>query len=346
MDATFLEYAKNVMEQRKEDGIRGVSREWSRLRVHLEPAAFAHKKLEVVERADVVDWLKEMGRKSCADTRGERRLSTATISRSKALVSAVFAAAVERGDLKTNPCIGVRVRKRADENSTKEKWAYLTLDEQQMLAACGPIPLADRLAIRFAIATGLRQGEQFNLELTDLHVGASPHVLVRFGSKGLPPKSGKIRKVPLFGDGLAAAREWLELLPSFCPSNPERLVFPTATGRRRQQGKPLGRSGTFAKHLRTAGIGRHLRWHDLRHTCATNLVTGALGRRWTLEEIQPLMGHSSIMITQRYSHVGETALVQAAKETAASLIPESVVNDRSSLLRLAEAIKNLLTRAA
>jgi len=56
----------------------------------------------------------------------------------------------------------------------------------------------------FALGTGLRAGEQFNLELVDMRVdGDHPSVIVRYGSKGKPPKNGKIRHVPLFGLGLS-----------------------------------------------------------------------------------------------------------------------------------------------
>ena len=56
-------------------------------------------------------------------------------------------------------------------------------------------PLPDHLRIQFAIGTGLRQGEHWNLEISDVILdGDGPHVVVRFGSKGKPPKNGKIRR--------------------------------------------------------------------------------------------------------------------------------------------------------
>ncbi|MEO6575667.1 MAG: site-specific integrase, partial [Polyangiaceae bacterium] len=57
-------------------------------------------------------------------------------------------------------------------------------------------------------------------------------------------------------------------------------------------------------------------WHDLRHTCASALVSGMWGRAWRLEEICALLGHSSITVTQRYAHLAGTALVVAAEETS------------------------------
>jgi integrase len=335
MADTFTSFASTVLKHREEDGIRGIKSERNRFALHIEPAAFASKPVDEVTSVDVRDWLREMQQKKAADTRGDRKLSTDTVKRSFALVSSVFTAALERDLVKHSPCAGVRVKKRADERATKEKWVYLTLDEQRALASCEDISTADRLAIRFAIATGLRQGEQFNLELRDLDTGADkPSVFVRFGSKGLPPKSGKTRRVPLLRDGLVAAREWLLMLPWYAPTNPDSLVFPSPRGTRRGVGKPLGRGDAFPRALRAAGITRHARWHDLRHTCASNLVTGVLGRRWTLEEIRPLMGHSSVTITERYSHIGETELVRAAEETAFSHGP--------SIVKASDTVRDLL----
>lgn len=325
MKPTFLTHAAKILDERAEDGIRGIERERSRFRVHIVKSGFASMPIDQIEPKHIAEWLREMSHKKPMDKRGDRLLARATIHRSQALVSVVFGEAVQQGLIKSNPCMGVRLKRRAGEESTKEKWAYLTPEEQRTVATCEEIPLADRLAIRFAIGTGLRQGEQFNMLLDDLHVdGPEPHVFVRFGSKNKPPKSGKTRKVPLFGDGLIAAREWLALLPTFAPSNPERLVFPTAKGNRRPQGKPLGRSSVFHGHLRFAGVKR-CRWHDLRHTCASSLVAGWWGRAWTLIEVRDMLGHSSVTISERYAHLGETSLKLAARATVAEPEPAPLV---------------------
>ena len=53
------------------------------------------------------------------------------------------------------------------------------------------------------------------------------------------------------------------------------------------------------KHLLTCAGPRDIRWHDLRHTCASLL----LGRRVHLKLVQHLLGHASITMTlDRYSH--------------------------------------------
>lgn len=318
----FIELAEQVLAQRERDGVRGIDRELSRYRCHIQPAAFAQKDVTEITTPEIREWLREMQQKDAEGPGESRKLSRQTISRCQSLVSAVFTEAVEKEIRPDNPSLQAKQKKRVDESDTKEKWAFLTGEEQKAIEACEAIPREARLAILFAIHTGLRQGEQHCLELADVHLDDEhPHIVVRYGSvskagKKLPPKSGKMRKVYLLADGVRVTREWLAMLPTFAPENPEGLVFPTAQGRRRQQGKPLGRSGTLRQYLKLVGVTRRVRWHDLRHTCATSLITGIWGRRWTLEEVQKVCGHSSITITQRYAHLGEDALKRAVRETA------------------------------
>lgn len=74
-------------------------------------------------------------------------------------------------------------------------------------------------------------------------------------------------------------------------------------------------SKTFAAE--EAAVGRHVRFHDLRHTCASLLVSGAWGRAWSLEEVKQLLGHSSISVTERYAHFAGSLLDDAAAQTDA-----------------------------
>ena len=75
------------------------------------------------------------------------------------------------------------------------------------------------------------------------------------------------------------------------------LVFTTTT-----IGTPLEAQKIVNRHfkplLRRTGLP-NIRWHDLRHTCATLL----LGRGVHPKMVQHLMGHASIQLTlDRYSH--------------------------------------------
>jgi len=124
---------------------------------------------------------------------------------------------------------------------------------------------------------------------------------------------------------LEAAREWLKVLPTYAPHNPERLMFPTPArekqlrsggrgwkgGARRQAGKTPPAWSRVKEALGT----RKVWWHLLRHTCATSLLCGWWGRRWSLEEVGKLLGHSSVKVTERYAHLLDSALAGIAAES-------------------------------
>ena len=55
----------------------------------------------------------------------------------------------------------------------------------------------------------------------------------------------------------------------------------------------------FAKALKEAGITRHFRFHDLRHTFASHLAMKEIG----LNTIRELLGHETLEMTMRYSHL-------------------------------------------
>jgi hypothetical protein len=44
-------------------------------------------------------------------------------------------------------------------------------------------------------------------------------------------------------------------------------------------------------------------------------VSGWFGQKWSLEEVKALLGHRSITTTERYAHLGETALKEAARRS-------------------------------
>ena len=86
------------------------------------------------------------------------------------------------------------------------------------------------------------------------------------------------------------------------------LMFPGPAG------KPMHPwvlyKGSFKRLLAQAGIEKPVRFHDLRHTCATLL----LGKNINSKIVQELLGHSTITTTLNiYSHVLPTMQDQAAE---------------------------------
>ncbi|MEO7032498.1 MAG: tyrosine-type recombinase/integrase [Polyangiaceae bacterium] len=271
-----------------------------KLRLKLTP--FADWPLRRVTKFAVRRWVEDLSKQ--LDLSESSKRQTLTLARK------AFRAAVDEGMLDEDPTAGVKIARQ--HVAVEEPWTYLSLEEQQRLLASGVMPRPWVLAIAFAFGTGLRAGEQWNLRLADLHLGDDPHVFIRRGSRTRAPKGRRLRRVPLFGVALEAAREWVDLLPAFCPKNENGLVFPGEHGGFRKVSRlPI----QWKAWLRSGGVDRRVRWHDLRHTCGSSLVSGWWGRTWQLQEVRDLLGHASIDETERYAHLSETALKKAAKGT-------------------------------
>jgi integrase len=272
--------------------VRSIGRRW------IETADFADWPIRRVTRTAIEQWARGLRKAGLGDSYAKQ----AIVHLRKA-----FAFAVETRRLDESPA--ERVKLPRGTARTEEPWTYLTPEEQAALVGCQELPRKWQLRIAFAIGTGLRAGEMLSLRLADLHVGENPHVVVRYGSRRRAPKSRKIREVPLFGMALDAARDQVELLRG--ARNPNALAFPGDHGGFEKVSRVPG----WQDWLKAAGIERRVRWHDLRHTCGASLVSGWWGRAWTLIEVRDLMGHHSVKMTERYAHLGDTALKAAAAGT-------------------------------
>jgi MoxR-like ATPase/integrase len=320
----FTDFARFVLDQREASGVRGIASERNRFALHLEHAGFAEKPLDAITRADVEAWLREMSEKVASDTRGDRKISSDTIRRSLSLLSQVFfvAGPEQLGLIHNNPFHGLHVtrllrREDEEDDDDNDDLKYLEAEEQQALAKCEDVGEADRLAILFALGTGLTQSEQFNLRLEDVRlVDANPHVRVRVGSNGHKLPESRQRDVHLLGPSLAATRRWLEILPAFAPQNPQKLLFPSPRGTPRSVGKPLGGNRPMSGMLRKAGIEKPMRWADLRSTCAASMALGLWGHRYSVTDIQRMLGISNVYAMLRYSTLFEGERGATASATA------------------------------
>ena len=63
--------------------------------------------------------------------------------------------------------------------------------------------------------------------------------------------------------------------------------------------------------LKKAGI-KDFRFHDLRHTCASYLAMNG----YSLVEIAAILGHKTIQMTKRYSHLSNQHSYNVAAENA------------------------------
>lgn len=174
---------------------------------------------------------------------------------------------------------------------------------------------SDRLHALYvvAMATGLRQGELLGLQWPDVELDAARltirHSLQRVAGRPqlVEPKTGGSRRtVALNAPALAAlrehralqARERLQAPPG--KWHDSEFVFTTPIG------TPLdgpNLTKAFQRHLEAARLPR-LRFHDLRHTCASLLIAEGV----PLKVVAELLGHSTIKLTaDTYGHVQEEA---------------------------------------
>ena len=116
------------------------------------------------------------------------------------------------------------------------------------------------------------------------------------------PKSGKGRSIRLTRKATAALREHRkrqleERIRLGTLWQDHSLVFPSGAGTPLSGGN-LNRA--FKALLRRAGLSSMIRFHDLRHTCATLLLQQGVNPKF----VQELLGHRDVSLTLNvYSHV-------------------------------------------
>jgi integrase len=154
-----------------------------------------------------------------------------------------------------------------------------------------------------AIATGLRQGELFGLQVDDVDlVRGRLNVRRSLAEVGgvlilQEPKTRRSsRRVDLDRQTIEVLREHMEQNPSPARGAGAGYVFTSAEGLPLRKSNVIRRS--FASTLKEAKLGK-VRFHDLRHTHASILLAEGVHPKVVAERL----GHSSIGMTlDRYSH--------------------------------------------
>lgn len=146
---------------------------------------------------------------------------------------------------------------------------------------------ADHLkpAVLLSLNTGLRQGELLKLKWDDIDFDNAVLTVV-----GTTSKTGKTRHVNLNSEALAVLRAWRNQ-----PGNKSISGYVFAS----IDGEPFQDMRTsWEGVLRRAKITK-FRWHDLRHTFASNLVMAGEN----LNTVRELLGHADYKMTLRYAHL-------------------------------------------
>jgi integrase len=167
----------------------------------------------------------------------------------------------------------------------------------------------DRLEVLYVLAlhTGMRPGELLGLKWDDVDLNATGGSLrvnraLSDGKLTATKTKRSRRRIDLSAGSVAALkahrkRQLEERMQKAGLWRDHGLVFPSAVG------TPLSHRNVvraFKGLLKRAGLPQSIRLYDLRHTCATLLLSSNVHPKY----VQELLGHASIALTlDTYSHV-------------------------------------------
>ena len=220
-----------------------------------------------------------------------RYLKPATINRHQATLSSVFNRAVmEWGFTNSNPVLQV---KRLKEKNQRHRY----LDESEiksLLNQCKSSMNQDLYDfVLLALCTGARRGELRELKWSDVDLESS---LVIFKNT----KNGENKIIPLVSE----IKEMMRIR-YFKRMNQDGLVF----GRYDQPIKVRDFRKAFDNAVKRAEL-KDFRFHDLRHTASTYLALLGI----PIRDIADILGHKSMQMTMRYSHLNSNRLQGAMIE--------------------------------
>jgi len=262
--------------------VKTYKRSWdtdiSLLKNHLLPR-FAHRHMDTITRQDIVKMHHDRRASGAAPGSANRLLI---------MMRYIFNLAIrwDAPGIKANPCAGVPL---LEVNNKKER--YLSVEEAQRLyeAVCQSDNTMLQYIVPMLILTGARKREVLDAKWQDFD-------LARRIWRIPMSKSGKSRHVPL-GDGAMTVLstmprsmkcEWAFANPK--TNKPFVSVFCAWDTARKKVGLA------------------DVRMHDLRHSFASLLINS--GR--TLYEVQHILGHTQVKTTQRYAHLSQDTLLDAA----------------------------------
>jgi integrase len=267
----------------------------------------------------VREWFGELPAESITPADIERRLARlaedeslapATLNRYRSLMSLMFRLGMESGKATANPARLVKGRK---EDNARVRFLS-EAEEEKLRAVIREHWPEHEPEFDIALNTGMRRGGMYGIEWRDVDF---EHRLV---TERLS-KNGKTRYVPLNEAAVAAFAKLRQT------SDGDGRVFSTHKPRH-----------WFERAVAVAGV-TDFHWHDCRHTFASRLTMLSV----PLRAVQKLMGHGSIVMTARYSHLAP-AFERAAVERLArfgkgdSQLPTDTKTSTSQMLPLSSEL--------
>ena len=271
--------------------VKGYKRSWdtdeSMYRNHISPR-LGKKTLDQVTKEDVIKML---------HTRRADGAAKGSANRLVILIRYMFNMAIKWDvpAITKNPASGIQL---FDDPPMKER--FLSIEEAQRLYACvqdSENPIL-QFIVPMLILTGARRNEVLHAKWEDIDI-ANLSWRIPF------TKTGRPRHVPL-SDSVVRLLEQIPRVAG-CP-----YIFANP-----QTHKPFVSIYHSWHAARTAAGLADVRLHDLRHSFASFLVNN--GR--SIYEVQKILGHTQIKTTQRYAHLSQGTLLDAANIVASSVGP-------------------------
>jgi integrase len=156
------------------------------------------------------------------------------------------------------------------------------------------------LAVVLALSTGARQSEIMTLRYKQIDFQRKVITLH-------DTKNGESRALPLVGAAFMLLQERAKVRSL----NDDRIFPPTLKAKKSDC---LDLNRPWREALKKSGI-QDFHWHDLRHTAASYLAMSGV----SLVEISKILGHRTMQMVSRYSHLSEGHIVATGEKLAARL---------------------------
>jgi integrase/recombinase XerD len=228
-------------------------------------------------------------------------VSYTTHHRHQAVITALFNFAIEQDYIQSNPISNLKRRKpnRADgEHATDENIRYLTPEQLSILERV--VKKNERMSalVNLLHSSGARIAEVLALDLAQINIDARKFQVIG--------KGNKTRWCFYSEDASKSLNYYIkyyrhsDCLALFTAEQP----FTHVHSRLSYQAAYQSWTKLLSSEIQLQGI----RFHDLRHTFATERV-GLMG----IEELRALMGHENIQTTLKYSKVTSQRAEQVAQ---------------------------------
>lgn len=267
--------------------------------VHIEGNALGKKRLDKINRDDVLHWAKSLKKKVVTlSEKGEPIVTWEPCSpswrlRCLAFVSRLMTLAIEAGIRLDNPCKGLtRYLPKVEERENR------TLAPEEAVRLLNPTTRTDEIML-VAMHTGMRRGEVIRLEWR--HVGTDS--LKVPGTKSRHAK----RTVPLTQE----VRSIVERQP-----RRSQYVFTTESG---LPLNPRNLTRDVAARKAALGIPKETRLHDLRGSYASLLIEAGVDPRAVME----LLGHGDPRTTMKMYARSRQEVKQQGVQKLRRLIQEA-----------------------